>query len=55
LPTPIELGESGAVDTNPGQLLAAGYFACFLSGMKLVGGRDKISVPADEVQKLGFD
>ena len=47
LTTPKELGGAGAVGTNPEQLFAAGYSACFLGAMKFVGGRDKIAVPAD--------
>jgi Ohr subfamily peroxiredoxin len=47
LTTPKELGGNGAVGTNPEQLFAAGYSACFLGAMKFVGGRDKIAVPAD--------
>ncbi|MES2739341.1 MAG: organic hydroperoxide resistance protein [Pseudomonadota bacterium] len=47
LSTPKELGGNGAPGTNPEQLFAAGYSACFLGAMKFVGGRDKITVPAD--------
>ena len=46
LTTPRELGGNGAEGTNPEQLFAAGYSACFLGAMKFVGGRDKIAVPA---------
>lgn len=46
LTTPKELGGNGAEGTNPEQLFAAGYSACFLGAMKFVGGRDKIAVPA---------
>jgi lipoyl-dependent peroxiredoxin len=41
---PSELGGSGE-GTNPEQLFAAGYAACFLSALKLVAG--KRGVPAD--------
>jgi Ohr subfamily peroxiredoxin len=47
LTTPKELGGNGAVGTNPEQLFAAGYSACFIGALKFVGGRDKIAVPAD--------
>lgn len=47
LTTPKELGGSGAAGTNPEQLFAAGYSACFLGAMKFVGHRDKIAVPAE--------
>jgi osmotically inducible protein OsmC len=33
--------------TNPEQLFAAGYAACFIGAMKAVGGMKKIDVPAD--------
>ena len=47
LTRPKELGGAGEAGSNPEQLFAAGYAACFLSAMKFVGGRDKIAVPAD--------
>ena len=47
LATPKELGGSGGAGTNPEQLFAAGYSACFLGAMKFVAGREKISLPAD--------
>lgn len=47
LTTPKELGGAGGNGTNPEQLFAAGYSACFLSAMKFVGARDKIAIPAD--------
>jgi Ohr subfamily peroxiredoxin len=33
--------------TNPEELFAAGWSACFLSAMKLVAGKRKITLPAD--------
>lgn len=47
LTTPKELGGDGARGTNPEQLFAAGYSACFLGAMKFVAGQRKQSVPAD--------
>ncbi|HEY0061883.1 MAG TPA: organic hydroperoxide resistance protein [Telluria sp.] len=47
LSTPKELGGAGGAGTNPEQLFAAGYAACFLSAMKLVGGQLKTPIPAD--------
>jgi Ohr subfamily peroxiredoxin len=41
LARPEELGGDGA-GTNPEQLFAAGYAACFASAMQLVAGRMKI-------------
>jgi Ohr subfamily peroxiredoxin len=47
LSAPKELGGTGAPGTNPEQLFAAGYSACFLSAMKFVAGQQKRAVPAD--------
>lgn len=47
LTIPRELGGAGGEGTNPEQLFAAGYSACFLGAMKFVGAREKIAVPAD--------
>lgn len=47
LSTPRELGGAGGVGTNPEQLFAAGYSACFIGAMKAVAGMQKISLPAD--------
>jgi osmotically inducible protein OsmC len=45
LATPKQLGGAGAAGSNPEQLFAAGYAACFLSAMKLVGSALKTPVP----------
>ena len=47
LSTPRELGGATGDGTNPEQLFAAGYSACFLSAMKVVAGRRKIALPSD--------
>ncbi|ANB75833.1 organic hydroperoxide resistance protein [Paraburkholderia phytofirmans OLGA172] len=47
LTTPRELGGAGGEGTNPEQLFAAGYSACFLGAMKFVAAQDKIAIPAD--------
>ena len=47
LTTPKELGGNGATGTNPEQLFAAGYSACFLGAMKHVAMMEKITLPAD--------
>ena len=47
LSTPKELGGAGGPGTNPEQLFALGYSACFIGAMKFVAGRDKIALPAD--------
>jgi len=47
LTTPTALGGAGDAGTNPEQLFAAGYSACFLGALKLVASREKLSLPAD--------
>ena len=46
LATPKELGGAGGVGTNPEQLFAAGYAACFIGALKFVAGQQKIALPA---------
>lgn len=45
LSTPKELGGGGGDGTNPEQLFAAGYSACFLGALKAVAGKEKVKVP----------
>jgi len=45
LSTPRGLGGPGGEGTNPEQLFAAGYSACFLSALKFVAGRQKVALP----------
>jgi Ohr subfamily peroxiredoxin len=47
LSTPKELGGAGGPGTNPEQLFAAGYSACFIGAMKAVAGREKRVLPAE--------
>lgn len=47
LSTPRELGGAGGAGTNPEQLFAAGYSACFLGTLKFVAGKQKVALPAD--------
>lgn len=47
LSTPRELGGAGGTGTNPEQLFAAGYSACFLGALKFVAGKAKVALPAD--------
>lgn len=47
LSTPRELGGAGGPGTNPEQLFAAGYSACFLGALKFVAGKNKVALPAD--------
>ena len=45
--TSKELGGAGATGSNPEQLFAAGYSACFLGAMKFVAGKSKVKLPDD--------
>lgn len=47
LDTVKELGGAGGAGTNPEQLFAAGYSACFLGALKYVAGQAKVAIPAD--------
>ncbi len=47
LSTPRELGGQGGEATNPEQLFAAGYSACFIGALKFVAGQQKKQLPAD--------
>lgn len=46
LAPPKELGGNGGA-TNPEQLFAAGYSACFMGALKHVASMKKVTVPAD--------
>ena len=46
LAPPKEMGGNGD-GTNPEQLFASGYSACFLGAMKFVAGQQKIALPND--------
>lgn len=47
LSVPQSLGGAGGPGTNPEQLFAAGYSACFLSALKYVAGQEKTALPAE--------
>lgn len=47
LSTPKELGGAGGTGTNPEQLFASGYSACFLGALKFVAAKAKVSLPAE--------
>lgn len=47
LVVPKEMGGPGVGGTNPEQLFAAGYSACFLGALKFVAGKHKKVLPAD--------
>lgn len=46
---PVELGGPGG-GTNPEQLFAAGYAACFHQALKLAGGRSDVDVNSTTVE-----
>jgi lipoyl-dependent peroxiredoxin len=47
LSTPKELGGDSGPGTNPEQLFASGYSACFIGAMKAVARNQKIVLPAE--------
>jgi Ohr subfamily peroxiredoxin len=47
LSIPRELGGAGGDGTNPEQLFAAGYSACFIGALKVAGQQLKLNVPAE--------
>ena len=47
LSTPKELGGDSGPGTNPEQLFASGYSACFIGAMKAVARNQKITLPAE--------
>jgi lipoyl-dependent peroxiredoxin len=47
LSTPKELGGDAGPGTNPEQLFAAGYSACFIGAMKAVARMQKLTLPAE--------
>ncbi|MHA7970169.1 organic hydroperoxide resistance protein [Rhizobium sp. CAU 1783] len=47
LTVPKELGGDGATGTNPEQMFAAGYSACFLGALKFVAGKEKVKIPEE--------
>ena len=47
LKVPKEMGGPGGAATNPEQLFAAGYAACFEGAMRYVASQKKIAIPAD--------
>ncbi len=47
LSTPKGLGGDDGPGTNPEQLFAAGYSACFIGALKAVAARQKLKLPAE--------
>ena len=49
LAVPKEMGGPGGDRTNPEQLFAAGYAACFHNGLRLIAAQQKVAVPGSSV------
>ena len=49
LSIPKELGGPGAAATNPEQLFAAGYAACFHGALQLVARKEKVAIDGSSV------
>jgi len=47
LSLPKEMGGQGGEGTNPEQMFAAGYSACFMGALKFVAGQDKVVISQD--------
>jgi Ohr subfamily peroxiredoxin len=47
LSTPKELGGDSGPGTNPEQLFASGYSACFIGAMKAVAAKQQVKLPAE--------
>lgn len=47
LSKPAELGGDNSTGTNPEQLFAAGYSACFIGATQFVAGNEGIDLPED--------
>ncbi len=52
LSTPAELGGAGGEGTNPEQMFAAGYSACFIGALKHVAAAAKVKL-ADDISVTG--
>jgi osmotically inducible protein OsmC len=49
LSVPKEMGGAGGDGTNPEQLFAAGYSACFHSALQLVARKEKVKIEGSSV------
>ncbi|GAB2736176.1 organic hydroperoxide resistance protein [Kitasatospora kifunensis] len=50
LAVPKEMGGPGGDKTNPEQLFAAGYAACFHNGMRLIAGQQNVKLGESTVR-----
>ena len=51
LSTPKEIGGGGGPGTNPEQLFAGGYSACFLGALRFAAGKENVTIPDDATVK----
>lgn len=54
LSVPTEMGGPGGSGTNPEQLFATGYAACYLGALRLVSGQEKTPVGPDTKVTAGI-
>ncbi len=47
LSSPKEMGGAGGEGTNPEQLFATGYAACYLGALRAAAGKDHVKLPDD--------
>ncbi|MEY9964772.1 osmotically inducible protein OsmC [Streptacidiphilus sp. MAP12-16] len=52
LAIPKEMGGPGGDRTNPEQLFAAGYAACFHNGLRLIAGQQKVRLGESTVRSM---
>lgn len=50
LSVPEELGGDNGPGTNPEQLFAAGYSACYIGALKFVANEDGITLPSSDIK-----
>jgi len=53
LSTPRELGGGGGSGTNPEQLFAAGYAACFENAVRFIAGQQKLPIASKDAYRAG--
>ena len=49
LSVPREMGGDGGAGTNPEQLFATGYSACYLGAIRYVAGQEKVKIADNEI------
>ncbi len=54
LKLPTQLGGDGGNYTNPEQLFAAGYSACFDSALQMISGKEKLKIESATTANIGL-